>query len=66
MVEFVYGLPGSGKTSYIMSRLAIDAKAGRRAFLIVPEQAASDRAELFSPENQFKCFVNLMNKYVKF
>lgn len=29
-------------------------------------QAASDRAELFSPENQFKCFVNLMNKYVKF
>lgn len=42
MVEFVYGLPGSGKTSYIMSRLAIDAKAGRRAFLIVPEQATVD------------------------
>ena len=42
MVEFVYGLPGSGKTSYIISRLAIDAKAGRRAFLIVPEQATVD------------------------
>lgn len=28
-------------------------------------KAASDRAELFSPENQYKCFVNLMNKYVK-
>lgn len=42
MVEFVYGLPGAGKTSYIMSRLELDVKNGRRAFLIVPEQATVD------------------------
>lgn len=38
MVEFIYGVPGSGKTSYIMSRLASDVRVGRRAFVIVPEQ----------------------------
>ncbi len=42
MVEFVYGVPGSGKTSYIISRLQADARAGRRAFLIVPEQQTVD------------------------
>lgn len=38
MVEFVYGVPGSGKTEYIMSRLGADVAHGRRALLIVPEQ----------------------------
>lgn len=42
MVEFVYGVPGSGKTSYIMSRLLADVRSGRRAFLIVPEQQTVD------------------------
>lgn len=42
MVEFIYGIPGSGKTAYIMSRLLSDAEHGRRAFLIVPEQQTVD------------------------
>lgn len=38
MVRFIYGDTGTGKTEYIFSALADDAKTGKRAFLIVPEQ----------------------------
>ena len=40
MIEFIYGDHRTGKTEMIFSRLLEDAKAGRRSFLIVPEQAA--------------------------
>ncbi|MBO4322803.1 MAG: PD-(D/E)XK nuclease family protein [Clostridia bacterium] len=40
MIEFIYGDHRTGKTERIFSRLLEDAKAGRRSFLIVPEQAA--------------------------
>ena len=39
MLEFVIGVPGSGKTNYIMQCIAQDVQAGRRAVLITTRQA---------------------------
>lgn len=38
MISFVYGVSGSGKSTYIESKIKESAAAGRGAFLIVPEQ----------------------------
>lgn len=42
MINFIYGRAGSGKTSHICRAAADDIAAGRRVFLIVPEQMAVD------------------------
>lgn len=38
MLQFVFGLPGSGKTAWIMDRLSEIAPEGRESVLLVPEQ----------------------------
>lgn len=38
MINFVYGLPGTGKTTLISKKISEDIAAGRSAILIVPEQ----------------------------
>ncbi len=40
MLRLIYGTSGAGKTEYILSRISEDARAGRRAFFILPEQQA--------------------------
>ncbi len=38
MIHLIYGLPGSGKTTLIKKNIMADVEAGKKAFLIVPEQ----------------------------
>lgn len=38
MVHFIYGTAHSGKTELLLGHVAEDARAGRRSYLIVPEQ----------------------------
>ena len=38
MLHLIYGLSGTGKTSYLIERIKEDVKMGKKAFLIVPEQ----------------------------
>lgn len=38
MINFIYGVSGSGKSSYIMECIARDIEADRLVYLIVPEQ----------------------------
>lgn len=38
MVNFIYGLPGTGKTTEITNRIKDDVKCGKKVILIVPEQ----------------------------
>lgn len=38
MLKFLYGRPGSGKTSYIIKEIEKSVKAGKRTYLLVPEQ----------------------------
>ena len=38
MINLIYGLPGTGKTSFITDKIIKDIEAGRPAILIVPEQ----------------------------
>ena len=38
MLQFVFGVPGSGKTHWIMERLKQTAQKGGRAVLLIPEQ----------------------------
>ena len=38
MTTFIYGVSGSGKSSYIEKCIQNDVKAGRKVYLIVPEQ----------------------------
>ncbi len=45
MTEFIYGRAGSGKTTEICRKAALSLDAGRRVFLIVPEQMAVDTEE---------------------
>ena len=59
MIRFIYGAHGSGKTEYITERIAEDCAAGRRAFLIVPEQEgvlAERRAAERLPASSALCF----------
>jgi len=42
MINFIYGRAGSGKTSLVCKKAAKSLEAGRRVFLIVPEQMAVD------------------------
>ncbi len=45
MIHFIYGNPGTGKTTFIYSEILKDAQNNRKAMLIVPEQftVASER-----------------------
>ncbi len=45
MINFIYGRAGSGKTSLICEKAAEAVAAGRRVFMIVPEQMAVDTEE---------------------
>lgn len=38
MINFIYGLPGTGKTTLIKNKIADDIKSGKQALLIVTEQ----------------------------
>ena len=38
MIELIYGLSGSGKSSLVYEKIKEDLKNGKRAYLIVPEQ----------------------------
>lgn len=38
MIQFVFGLPGTGKTAWITEKIKQDAQSGKKALLIVPEQ----------------------------
>ena len=38
MIHFIFGLPGTGKTSEITNRIQADIRAGKNVLLIVPEQ----------------------------
>lgn len=40
MLELIYGLPGSGKTTYLTGEIRRDVENGKRCFLLVPEQQA--------------------------
>ena len=48
MLKFIYGRAGSGKSYNIINRITCDAKAGKKAILLVPEQFTfqSERALL--------------------
>ncbi len=48
MLKFIYGRAGSGKSYNIINRITVDAKAGKKAVLLVPEQFTfqSERALL--------------------
>ena len=38
MIRFIFGLPGTGKTAWIVEKIREDAKNRKKAILIVPEQ----------------------------
>ena len=40
MLTFLYGRPGSGKTSYIIEEIKKSVKEKKRTYLLVPEQQA--------------------------
>ena len=40
MLEIVYGVSGSGKTSYLMEQIKKDIQNHKKCFLLVPEQQA--------------------------
>jgi len=42
MVNLIYGLPGTGKTTLISNKIAEDVALGRKVVLIVPEQQTVD------------------------
>ena len=42
MIHFIFGLPGTGKSTHIANRIVDDIQNGRRALLIVPEQQTVD------------------------
>lgn len=56
MTTFIYGVSGSGKSSYVDSRILDDVKNGKKVYLIVPEQQTyvTERryAELLPPAAQ--------------
>lgn len=70
MIHFIYGNPGTGKTSLIYSEILKDAKNGQDAILIVPEQytvaAERDIINLIPPSSQIKIevlnFTRLANR----
>lgn len=38
MTHFIYGYPGSGKSTFVAEKIAEDVASGNRCFLLVPEQ----------------------------
>ena len=42
MIQFIYGLPGTGKTTLISKEIQADVAAGKPTILIVPEQQTVD------------------------
>lgn len=58
MIHFIYGNPGTGKTTLIYSEILKDAKNEQKAILIVPEQytvaAERDIINLIPPSAQLK------------
>lgn len=70
MLNFVYGNPGTGKTSLIYSQILNDALNGKKAILIVPEQftvaAEQEVVKLIPPSAQLSVevlnFTRLANR----
>lgn len=63
MVHYIYGPSGSGKTYAVMKYLAVDARQGKRAFLIVPEQetVAMERAVISSLDESAQMNIEVLN-----
>ena len=40
MLTFLFGRPGSGKTSYIIEKIKESVESGKQTYLLVPEQQA--------------------------
>ena len=70
MLNFIYGNPGTGKTTYIYSEIVKDAKNKKQAILIVPEQftvaAEQEVIKLIPPSAQLSIevlnFTRLANR----
>ena len=70
MLNFIYGNPGTGKTTYVYSEIVKDAQNNKKAILIVPEQftvaAEQEIIKLIPPSAQLSIevlnFTRLANR----
>ena len=59
MLHLIYGLSGTGKTTYLIEQIKQDVKAGKKAFLIVPEQQTVEIERIMTsilPPSSQLCF----------
>ncbi len=52
MIRFIYGIAGSGKSTYIASKIMNDLQSGENALLIVPEQQMVETEQRFAEINE--------------
>ncbi len=63
MIELIYGMPGCGKTEYIINALKDDAKSGKKAIVIVPEQMTvmMERQALYALPTSAQLHIEVLN-----